>query len=148
MNIELFSGIGCSLDGAIRIDIDPKMKPDIVADVRFLPLRPGLRPEHLHGSPPCKYFSVARQRRYGLDPEGIAESFELVAAFFHAVDYLEPKHWTLETPANGLLARILRERKVEYAAHDYKHKTTNFYSDLRAMKRGMIPKEVMESFLP
>jgi len=148
MIIDLCCGLGrfTDKDDIISIDIDPKVKPTICADIRHLPLKPGLKPDHVHASPPCTYFSVARQRRYGLDMRGIAESLEIVSACFHAFDYLEAKHWTLENPA-GFLGRILNETKIKYRVYDYKHKKTNFYSNMKGLKRAIIPKDIRQAIL-
>lgn len=144
MIIELFSGIGRSLgDEAIRIDFDPKTKPTICADVRFLPLRPGLKPDHVHGSPPCLYFTNLNHMFGALDLQGLAQSMRLVAAFFEAVDYLQATRWTLETPGDGFLARLLRERKITYKTGEMKRKRTSFYQSTRSLKNSVIPKEVM-----
>ena len=35
----------------VGIDVDPMVKPDVVADARFLPLRPDLVPDFLWVSP-------------------------------------------------------------------------------------------------
>ena len=64
--LDLFSGTGsatqpfveCGRHRVIRIDIAGK--PDIRADVRHLPLDPGLRPEFVWASPPCPLYSYVR----------------------------------------------------------------------------------------
>jgi len=147
--IDLFCGIGrfetnkCEV---ISIDINPITKPDILADIRYLPLREKLKPELVHASPPCKYFSIARQRRKGLNEKGIAESLELVASCFHAFAYLETKNWTLENPI-GFLERIFTKRKIKYKAYDYTEKYTNFWSNMKTLKRSIIPKEIRQIIL-
>jgi len=148
MIIDLCCGLGRfeSDEEIISIDIDPKTKPTICADIRYLPLKPGLKPSHVHASPPCTYFSTARQRKYGLDMKGIAESLEIVSACFHAFDYLEAEHWTLENPL-GYLSRLLNETKVSYQVYDYKHKKTCFYSDSKSHKRAIIPQDVRQMLL-
>ena len=79
--------------------------------------------------------------------KGLGDSFELVAAFFHAADYLEAERIHLETPAHGFLSRLFRVRLIIYRVHDYHHKPTNFYSSWRALRRSVIPKEVMKEIL-
>jgi hypothetical protein len=146
--VELFSGIGRSLDPldpeVVRIDFDPKTRPTICADVRFLPLRPGLRPKLVHASPPCKYFSNMRMAAFGPDWAGLGDSFDLVGAAFHAADYLEAERITLETPMRGMLASLLHKRTVIYKAGDYHHKPTNFYSSKRVLENSKIPQDVMK----
>ena len=147
MIIDLCCGIGrFEADNVISIDFDPKVKPTICADIRHLPLRPGIRPDHVHASPPCTYFSIARQRRFGLDTGGIGESMDIVAACFHAFDYLKTKHWTLENPL-GFLSRLLNETKISYEVYDLKNKKTNFYSNMKSLKRSIIPKDVRQRLL-
>jgi site-specific DNA-cytosine methylase len=146
--IDLCCGLGrFPGSNVISIDWDRKVKPTIVADIRFLPLRPKLRPKLCHASPPCKYFSLARARRYGYDEKGIADSLRLVAACFDAFDYLEPRTWTLENPV-GLLKRIMpSEITIIYQAADYKHKPTNFWSNNRALRRAIIPQDIRQRIL-
>lgn len=147
MIIDLCCGIGrFEGDDIISIDFDIKTKPTICADIRYLPLKPGIKPDHVHASPPCKYFSTARQRHFGLDMKGIAESIELVAACFHAFDYLEAKHWTLENPL-GFLSRLFNEKRISYEVFSYKHKKTCFYSNKRSLLRSIIPKDIRQRLL-
>jgi len=146
MIIDLCCGIGrFEGDDVISIDIDPKTKPTICADIRHLPLRKGIKPDHVHASPPCTYFSIAR-RPLGLDMEGIAESLEIVAACFHAIDWLEAKYWTLENPV-GYLGTILNQKKIHYKAGEYEHKATHFWSDKRGHTRAIIPQDVRQQIL-
>ena len=148
MIIDLCCGIGrFENDDVISIDFDVKNKPTICADVRYLPLRPGLKPEHVHASPPCTYFSKARNFHYkDIDCQGIAESMKIVAACFHAFDYLEAKHWTLENPL-GYLAKLLNEARIEHKAKDYQHKKTCFYSNKKGLQRAIIPQDIRQRLL-
>jgi site-specific DNA-cytosine methylase len=147
MIIDLCSGLGRWSEEAISIDIDPKTRPTIVADVKHLPLRQAIRPKLIHASPPCKYLSNARARRYGFDEKGIAESLDIIAACFRAFDWLEPEMWTLENPL-GVLRRLIQPTaSTEYKAGDYKHKKTDFWSNNKALKRAMIPQEVRQRIL-
>jgi site-specific DNA-cytosine methylase len=146
--IDLCCGIG-RFPGlnVVSIDIDPKTHPTIIADVNYLPLRERLKPALVHASPPCKYLSHAHARRYGYDPQGIAESLRLVAACFDAFNYLRAVNWTLENPF-GVLRRIMpTDIETEYEAHDYKHKKTNFWSNMRSLKRALIPLDVRQRIL-
>lgn len=148
MIIDLCSGLG-RFPGihVVSIDIDPKTKPTILASVHDLPLRGCLKPDLVHASPPCKYFSLARARRYGYYPKGIADSFRIVASCFDAFDYLEAKNWTLENPL-GVLRRIMPPSAItEYEAHDYKRKKTDFISNIRSLKRAIIPMDVRQKIL-
>ena len=99
MIIDLCCGIGrFEGDEVVSIDFDPKTKPTICADIRHLPLKPGIKPSHTHASPPCKYFSYAQFPHHPLNMVGIAESLEIVSACFKAFEYLKTEHWTLENP--------------------------------------------------
>lgn len=150
MIIDLCCGIGrfkTPNEEIISIDIQRKVKPTIIADVRYLPLRPKLKPRLCHASPPCKYLSFARAKAYGYHEKGIAESLKLIAACFDAFYYLEPKMWTLENPV-GLLKRLLpTDVKTNYKAYDYDKKPTNFWSNNRALKRALIPQDVRQKIL-
>src|SRR5207247_1609128 len=102
--IDLCCGKGrWQIDGeeVISLDSDPKVRPTIVADVRCLPFRPGIRPRLAHASPPCTYLSFARIRSKGYNEQMIAESLEIIAACFRAFIYLEAERWTLENPGSG-----------------------------------------------
>ena len=146
--IDLCCGLGrFPGDNVVSIDIDRKVKPTIIADVRYLPLRPKLRPKLCHASPVCKYFSLARTRRYGYDEKGIAESLRLVAACFDAFDYLQADMWTLENPVGVLKKVFPTDIAIEYGAYDLKHKKTNFWSNRRALKRSIIPQDVRQKIL-
>jgi site-specific DNA-cytosine methylase len=147
MIIDLCSGLGRWSEEAVSIDIDRKTRPTIQADIRYLPLRKGIKPKHLHASPPCKYFSIARVRHFGYDEKGLAESFRIVAACFDAIDWLEPETWTIENP-QGVLKRILpSDVKTNYRAYDYPHKPTSFWSNNKSLKRAIIPQDVRASLL-
>jgi len=134
-------------EDVISIDVQRKVKPTIIADVRYLPLRPKLRPRLCHASPPCKYFSYAQFFHRQYDPGGIAESLRLVAACFDAFAWLEPKTWTLENPI-GLLGKILpTDIETMYSSYDYPKKRTCFWSNNRALKRAIIPQDVRQKIL-
>lgn len=123
------------------------MKPTIIADIRHLPLRPGLKPSLVHASPPCRYFSYGSIRKHGYNEKGIAESLKLVSACFAAFAYLQPKMWTLENP-RGLLRRIVpANAKTVYTAYDLTHKETDFWSNNRSLKRAIIPQDVRQKIL-
>ena len=88
----------------------------------------------------------SKVRNDPIDSEGIAESLEIVAACFHAFDYLEAKHWTLENPV-GYLGKLLNERRINYKTKLFKHKPTHFWSDKRGLFRAVIPQDVRQELL-
>jgi len=146
--IDLCCGLG-RFPGTdvISIDIDPKVKPTIVADIRYLPLRKGLKPKLVHASPPCKYFSQANINRHGHHEKGIADSLRLVAACFDAFYELEPKTWTLENPAYFLRRIIPKTTTIKMANKQYRHKATDFFSNNRALARALIPQDIRQKIL-
>ncbi len=148
MIVDLCSGLGRFKgdDDVISIDIQRKVNPTIIADIKYLPLRKGLKPKLCHASPPCTYFSIARNAK-GRNCKGIAEGLRLVAVCFDAFQYLEPKMWTLENPW-GMLRRILPDdANCTYKAHDFEFKKTSFWSNNRALKRALIPQDVRQKIL-
>lgn len=100
LHIDLCTGLGgwrepfeesdrwTSIGFDIRADLDA----DVVADVRQLPIRPGLEPTLLTMSPPCTQFS--RFCMPWLDEPN--PDMELVEACLAIVDELEPRWWVLE----------------------------------------------------
>lgn len=145
MNIYLCSGLGgqkCDND-TITIDIDPQVKPDIVADVRHLPLRPDLRPDKLLMTPPCGYFTYAMP----FPRPGVGEAFEILGACFEAINYLKPKQWILENPKNRLQRIIGNPRfSIRWKASDTKA-THNFWGSKKSLKRSIIPENVTKAIL-
>lgn len=144
--IDLCCGQGKWTEDTISIDIDPRVRPTIVADVRNLPLRKGIKPRFVHASPPCLYVSKARRWRWGWNPKGVAESFRLLAACYDAFDYLEAETCSIEQPA-GLQDLLGHKITFRYDKADIKNATTNFYSNNKALKRAMIPQEIRQRIL-
>ena len=149
MIIDLCSGIGrfeSKDEEVISIDINPETKPTICADIRYLPLRPGLNPRLVHASPTCTYVSKARRWGSGWNPKGIAESLELIAACYHAFDYLGAQRCSLENPA-GLCDILGKRVKFKYDKYDIKNATTHVYLSHKSQKRAVVPKDVRQNIL-
>lgn len=149
MIIDLCSGIGrfeSNNEKVISIDINPKTKPTICADIRYLPLKPNLNPRLVHASPTCTFFSKARRWAIGWNPKGIAESLDLVAACYRAFDYLGAQRCSLENPA-GLEDILGKKVKFKYDKYDIKNATTNVYLSRKSQKRAIIPADVRQSIL-
>lgn len=96
--VDLFSGSGQATAafrergwGVIALDLDPGRRPDVVADVRKLPVRG--RVDFLWASPPCTEFSDANARIPAIERR---PSLECVFAVFEAVKELRPRFWILE----------------------------------------------------
>ena len=149
MIIDLCCGQGrfeSDNEEVISIDINPETKPTICADIKHLPLRPNLKPRFVHASPTCTYFSKARRWGYGWNPQGIAESLELVAACFRAFAYLGAENCSLENPA-GLEDILGHKVKFKYDKYDIKNATTNVYLSKKSQRRAVIPKDVRQEIL-
>ena len=148
MIIDLCSGIGRfeSDEEVISIDIDPKTKPTICADIKHLPLRPGLNVSHCHASPTCTYVSKARRWATGWNPKGIAESLELIADCYKAFAYLGAKKCSLENPA-GLLDILGHKVTFKYDKYDIKNATTHVFLNKKSQRRAIIPKDVRQEIL-
>lgn len=148
MIIDLCCGYGrFEGEDVISIDINPKVKPTIVADIEHLPLRPNLRPKLCHASPPCTYFSYAQLFHTYLDEKGMAASLRLVAACFEAFAYLNPVKWTMENPKGYLEKWMPPTATVEYAVADLTRKRTLLWSNDRSLRRAIIPKDVRQRLL-
>ena len=98
--LDLCSGLGGASQPAldrgwrvIRVDIDPRFKPDIVADVRALPLKP-FHVDVLWASPPCTEFSKHGLRCFYPDPPEPDLSISWGA--WGAICLLRPKFWVVE----------------------------------------------------
>ncbi len=143
MIVDLCCGIGRfkTSEEVISIDYDKNTKPDIIADIRSLPLRPGIKPRICHASPTCTYMSKARRWKYGYNPKGIAETFELLASCYRAFDYLEAETCIMENP-RGLEDMLGHKIKFKYDKSDIKQATTNFYLNKKSLKRSIIPQDV------
>ena len=144
--IDLCSGYGgfsqsFLREDVIKIDIDPKVKPDIIADVRYLPLKPKLKPKALLASPPCRFLSKARY----FPRQGIQEALEIVGACLEAVPYLEPETWILENPKGRLRYFLgVPTHSIRYKSYDLKNKSTDLWSNQKSLKRAFIPKEISQ----
>ena len=143
MNIYLCSGLSSDYEDTISIDVLREVKPTIQADVRYLPLRPKLKPKNLLMTPPCTHFTIARP----FPRPGIRQAIEVVAACFDAICYLEPQYWILENPC-GHLAKIIGHPKygLRYRAADLKGKRTAIWTN-KSLRRSMIPGKITKELL-
>jgi hypothetical protein len=110
--LDLCSGLGGASQPAldrgwkvIRVDIDPRFKPDIVADVRALPLRP-FHVDVLWASPPCQEFS-----KHGIPcffPNQPEPDLSIAIGVKAEIERLIPRFWCVENvwPSRKWLSRI------------------------------------------
>lgn len=109
--LDLFSGLG-GFSAAfrqrghevVRVDLDPRYHPEVVADVRLLrypsiSLWGGF--DVVLASPPCQYFSVARAW-HGYPAQEVAEAVGTVATALRLVSEIRPTFWVLENPRGKL----------------------------------------------
>lgn len=99
--LDLCSGLGGASQPAvdrgwkvIRVDIDPRFKPDIVADVRALPLKP-FHVDVLWASPPCQEFSKWGGLRC-FYPNPQEPSLEIAQSIKNIIGDLRPQFWCVE----------------------------------------------------
>jgi hypothetical protein len=129
---KLCIDIGCGLGGfsdafkldpeweVIGIDIEKKFKPTICADVRYIPLKQGLKPDCLVMSPPCEKFSLMNNF---FPKPGIKTALEVVGACLELVSYLLPKKWLLENPKGRLRWFIgIPRTSIRYSDYDLTYK--------------------------
>ena len=111
--LDLCSGLGGASQPAldrgwkvIRVDIDRRFEPDIVADIRALPLK-RFHVDVLWASPPCAEFT--RQSLPWFKGRYAPPSVELVRAALAAVRLINPLWWIIENvrAARGWLTPIL-----------------------------------------
>lgn len=99
---DLFSGTGGATAAfrarghdVVTLDIYPVLRPDILADIRALPIRGPC--DLMWASPPCKGASQTSMpwlRHFGKAPP--AEWWDLVYATCAAIAKLNPRWWVLE----------------------------------------------------
>lgn len=98
--LDLFSGLGGASQvmvergwTVIRVDIEPRFKPDIVADVRALPLRP-FPVDLIWASPPCQEFSKWGLRCFYPNPP--EPDLSLALATKAIIERWRPQAWAIE----------------------------------------------------
>lgn len=134
--LDLFSGTGsatqpfveCGKHRVVRIDIAGE--PDVRADVRRLPIKPGVRPQFVWASPPCTAFSYARHIWAPWpDPKVAPQAIALLRETVRTIRRMDPEWWLLENPrghAQDILGKPLFETPYCAWGMDYK-KPTQFW---------------------
>ena len=79
------------------VDVDPRYKPDIVADVRELHFKEG-EFDVIGASPPCEHYSVAKTR----GERNLPLYDSIAQACLRIIDEVKPRTWIVENPM-GLL---------------------------------------------
>ena len=98
--LDLFSGLG-GFSQAFKerghdvtgVDIDRSLKPDIQADVRYLPIRDEARFDVILASPPCEEFSKDFMPWHEGDVE---KGLELVYVTRDIIQQFKPRFWVVE----------------------------------------------------
>ena len=120
--VDLFSGLGgfsqAMVDRGwkvIRVDNDPKFKPNICADVRELTATdfPN-KVDLLVSSPPCECFSVASISKHWVNYVPDRDTLEAIGLVYYTLflkDAIRPRFWVLENP-RCMLRRIIGLPKV------------------------------------
>ena len=113
--VDLFSGRGGASKvmrergwRVLTVDIDPSFRPDVVADIRKLPLRLGARPDLLWASPPCTEFS-RKSMPPSWFPDAPEPDLSCIEATWAAVHALRPKFWIMEN-VRGAIPYLGRPR--------------------------------------
>lgn len=117
--LDLFSGLGGASQAfqdskgweVTMVDIEPRFKPDICADVLVLDPKDFRDFNLVWASPPCPCFSVAAIPYYWdgfpvpLKKE-VAENIKLVFHTLWLINQLKPEWWFLENPM-GMLRNVI-----------------------------------------
>lgn len=136
----------------VTLDLDPRTRPDVVADIRYLPLRLGPdvgRPvELLWISPPCTEFSTARPGR------PLRPSLDLHRAAMAAVRAIRPRWWIVENVRGAIPHFGIPAQKIgPWCLWGYfpfiavslsmqMHRKSDYHT---AAQRGAIPYELSEA---
>ncbi len=98
--LDLFSGMGGASEAmkrrgweVVTVDIDPKFKPSIVADMRAFHPPPGLW-DLVWASPPCTFYS--RKDQPGLYPNEPDPDNALVLEAKRVIEEARPRFWVIE----------------------------------------------------
>jgi hypothetical protein len=104
--LELFSGTG-SVGRAFKelgwdvlsLDSNPKAGADITCDILLWEPPPGLKPDHIHASPPCTEYS--RAKTIGVRNLELADA--IAQKTLAIIRDLNPRSFTVENPFTGMM---------------------------------------------
>ena len=147
--LDLCSGLGGASQPAldrgwrvIRVDIERRFKPDIVADVRNLPLRP-FHVDVLWASPPCQEFtkSCLPQTWAATWKNPAKPDTEFAIACLDAVRMLQPRWWVIENVmgARRFLSPILGPVRAMVTGHVFWGNLPCLLPQTKSHKRRLPP---------
>jgi len=148
--LDLFAGTGSATKAfrdrgheVITVELDPSFKPDIVADVRHLPIKGHI--DFIWASPPCEEFSVCFVQHQFVAKAwrvpAIDYSFNLLHVTLQNIDRLKPRWWLIEN-TRGLQYILGRARAHagsfyfwgDFPPFDLSHKTRNWNKGTKYIK--------------
>ena len=147
--LDLFTGTGSIAKVArelgfevTTLDIDPKCKPDICADITEFDYQSQFEPgsfDIIWASPPCETFSCARKCNIGRIVKGELMTQETLARDVNElgvpilrrtqeiIEFLQPKAWYLENPYTGSMKNYIDQKPYifDYCmfGYDYRKRT-------------------------
>src|SRR2546427_160569 len=99
--LDLFSGLGGASQAmvdrgwkVVRVDLDPRFKPTIIADVRQFHLN--WSPDLLWASPPCTEFAKLTMPKSWHPSRQDTSDISLVDSTFSIIAAVRPRFWILE----------------------------------------------------
>ena len=145
--LDLFTGTGSVARVARQVgyevttlDIDPRAKPDICADILTFDYTTLGHFDVIFASPPCNTFSHARKSnigRNGYTAESIARDISdiglpILRRTQELIDYLKPTYFFIENPYTGEMKKYIEEKPYVFDycmfGFDYR-KRTGFWSN-------------------
>jgi len=116
--VDLFSGLGGASQAMFdrgwtvhRVELNEAQRPDVVADVRYLPIKPP-HVDLLWASPPCLGYSRYDQPWFQNEPK---PSIELWEATERAISELRPRFWIIENTRGA--RKVHGKDSVRFGSH-------------------------------
>lgn len=140
--LDLFTGTGSVANVArelgydvTTLDIDPRAKPDICADILTVDYTALGHFDVIWASPPCDTFSHARKSnigRHGYTAETIARDISeiglpMLRRTQQIIEYLQPTYFFIENPYTGAMKRYITQQPYVFDycmfGFDYRKRT-------------------------
>lgn len=108
--------------------------------------------DYIHASPPCTHYSQARTK--AKTPRDFAGADALVQRTINMIAYLQPRAWTIENPATGLLPRRtvvggLPWVRVSWCQYGAKHrKDTAIWTNVTQFVPKVCPEQGCIAMIP